>query len=609
MSKEETGSASNASNASNAGNVGGAGGAGGGLLSKVVRFVRNPTTNWSDLDQQDADRDSGYSKQALKEMIERKRRNDFVRKREFDMLRKLRRREAMGAQNPSNRPSFFQISTSSSKPDDRAMTIKKIDEIEEQMSMQWWKTKHGDGLAAVDRTSNFPVSSQSAEEAAAITSPSPLGADGKPLPRVPGMRPDSEVRNNFQQTEPAAMSMGGGKHSDAGQAGNLDLMASGFFGSEMFNVDVDEVAHDPELEEAAIRFANGDDSGAESGLMDAIADGASRARHEETWLALFDLYRATAQREPFEALAERFSQQFGRSSPAWISIPELVSRPPAPAGPTPAPMSEEIHWAAPPALTLESLSALVSTLRQTPAPWHLDWRALSSIHEETVEPLHRQLTILADQPLQLGFAGARHLDTLLQGATPSGERSVSQAWWLLRMVVLRILRRPDDFELVALNYCVTYEVSPPSWEPARCSFVALDGDGMAEAGTTFIGEVQESQLSTQGANMNDFPVTGPAGGDSTYGVLKVDLAGQILGDATAALDVLDARLGNAEDMVISCAGLVRVDFSAAGTLLNWVSTRHAHGKRVHFSDVHRLVAAFFGVIGISELARVTQRKD
>jgi hypothetical protein len=40
------------------------------------------------------------------------------------------------------RPSFFQ-SSMPSKPDDRATTLKKIDEIEAQMSMQWWKTKHG----------------------------------------------------------------------------------------------------------------------------------------------------------------------------------------------------------------------------------------------------------------------------------------------------------------------------------------------------------------------------------------------------------------------------------------------------------------------------------
>jgi hypothetical protein len=61
------------------------------LLSKVVRFVRHPTVNWSDLENLNQEsEESQYSKQALKEMLERKRQNDFVRKREFDQLRKLR---------------------------------------------------------------------------------------------------------------------------------------------------------------------------------------------------------------------------------------------------------------------------------------------------------------------------------------------------------------------------------------------------------------------------------------------------------------------------------------------------------------------------------------
>src|SRR5659263_23027 len=113
-----------------------------GLLSKMVKFVRNPATNWSDLDSVEADRNDSVSKQLLKEMIERKRQNDFVRKREFDMLRKMRKREAIvgGNQDTGDRPSFFQSSLPS-KPDDRASTLKKIDEIEAQMSMQWWKTK------------------------------------------------------------------------------------------------------------------------------------------------------------------------------------------------------------------------------------------------------------------------------------------------------------------------------------------------------------------------------------------------------------------------------------------------------------------------------------
>ncbi|MDO8310855.1 MAG: hypothetical protein Q7T25_02830, partial [Sideroxyarcus sp.] len=58
-----------------------------GLLSKLVKFVRNPATNWTELDSLDAYKDDSVNKQLLKEMIERKRRNEFVRKREFDMLR------------------------------------------------------------------------------------------------------------------------------------------------------------------------------------------------------------------------------------------------------------------------------------------------------------------------------------------------------------------------------------------------------------------------------------------------------------------------------------------------------------------------------------------
>ena len=64
-----------------------------GLLSKVVRFVTKPTTQWSELDKtpEPENPEAQFSKQALKEIMERKRRNDFVRKLEFDQLRKIRR--------------------------------------------------------------------------------------------------------------------------------------------------------------------------------------------------------------------------------------------------------------------------------------------------------------------------------------------------------------------------------------------------------------------------------------------------------------------------------------------------------------------------------------
>ena len=61
--------------------------------------------------------------------------------------------------------------------------------------------------------------------------------------------------------------------------------------------------------------------------------------------------------------------------------------------------------------------------------------------------------------------------------------------------------------------------------------------------------------------------------------------------------------------VVSCRNLIRVDFSAAGGILNWVSAHHAQGREIKFTEVHRLIAAFFHVIGITEHAKVVTRND
>ena len=87
----------------------------------------------------------------------------------------------------------------------------------------------------------------------------------------------------------------------------------------------------------------------------------------------------------------------------------------------------------------------------------------------------------------------------------------------------------------------------------------------------------------------------------------VELSGELLGDALDALNKLQTELRGADRFVISCARLIRVDFSAAGSILNWVAEREAQGCRIQFSEVPRLVAAFFNVIGINEYATVVLR--
>jgi ABC-type transporter Mla MlaB component len=681
----------------------------GGLFSKMVKFVRSPGTQWNELDDPSSAKDGSLSKQALKEMIERKRRNDFVRKREFDMLRKLRRREATGASasDAAARPSFFQ-SSMPSRPDDRAMTLKKIDEIEAQMSMQWWKTKHGAaGATTTDNassdfsgTDSRPQASIAAAKSAAASSnlayartapddlqnrstrglekfghdpsavppvavplvtarvsppnlptapaaglvrfpqaPSPRSAQAHeqtaqaiPSDKIASSAPAQSDDNSLDftadfapagkpvvkatpfsapnQTTKAASAASTANNAAVKASGMLGGLAasyeasgaaSGFSASKLFALEVDEVQHDPELEEAAIRFANGDDGGAEAGLLEAVSARGPRHQHEETWLTLFDLYRATAQYDRFESLAIDFASKFNRSSPMWFSIPEMVNKmtglePAAPVG------LRKADWKSPAVFGIQSLAALSAALGKAQMPWTLDWVSIQSIEDAAVLPLTKLLLSWATQPVQLRMAHTDKLESILRQGTPSGVRTVDQARWNLLMAYLRVAHRPDEFELAALDFCVTYEVSPPSWESARCEFKTLDADGNTGVGQTIIGDaVHDSIVSEMHTDAGSSMMTAQ--------LASVELSGQIMGEPKPVLDKLEARLTGADVMIISCAKLVRVDFSAAGSLLNWVTARQTEGRIVQFTDVHRLVAAFFHVIGISEHAKVTTRVD
>jgi anti-anti-sigma regulatory factor len=589
----------------------------GGFLSKVVKFVRHPTTSWADLDTRAADRESEYSKQALKEMIERKRRNDFVRKREFDMLRKIRSREANQGEPQSMRPSFFQSSLQS-KPDDRAMTLKKIDEIEAQMSMQWWKTKSPDSSSSTGSGLNTghglsprskapaPVAGDPPRDPAQylVTEPSglPVGP-GAAVPdagrqswaatQAPGGVPVVTTAPSLQKTglvAPVSRQTAGG--------------SSSFSASQFLAMDVQEVVQDPEVEEAAIRFANGDDAGAEQGLLEVLGEGGVRVNQIDDWLALFDLYRATGQLAPFESRAVDFVNRFNRSAPQWYDMPHAVAqlkgRSSAPSGGGP----NRVIWVSEPELDAHAVGTLQNVLSRAAKPWVLDWTPLEKLDQKAARALLGLVTLWADQPVQLRFLGANILRDRLKEMTVSGRRDVEQVWWDLRMAVLRLMNRIDEFELTALDFCVTYELSPPGWEKPRCQFEAIDPSAGEEAGHSVLGNVTLETVST---------LSGESSFDSRVSSLNqlgmVELSGEVRGDPQDTLSHLEQKLAGADVMIISCRNLIRVDFSAAGTLLNWVSGHRSGGRVVQFVDVNRLVSAFFHVIGITEYAKVVVRTD
>ncbi|ABD71146.1 hypothetical protein Rfer_3437 [Rhodoferax ferrireducens T118] len=592
-----------------------------GLLSKMARFVRNPTKDWSDLDkpEPDTEQENEYGKAALKEMIERKRQNDFVRRREFDHLRKIRRNGPVLSPELAGRPSFFQTS-SISNLDERATTLKKIDEIEAQMSKQWWKGKQDEAMVQSDKPSGSGTASQAQGELAPLAGTQRKVADTFVATLASQLSPtgDSGSGADYESTqmglaasqEPAPIGAPRQMLSSRSSGGRtVDTGLSEYSPSKLFSIELGDSLADSDLEEAAIRFANGDDAGAEATLLAALQAEPVNPDSADGWAAaLFDLYRATGQQSNFDRVAIEYAQRFGRSAPAWFSIPELLGRNTLPA---PLPQAgalasgSQLVWECPVDLDLSEVQALRASLVSAPGRlWHLHWHQFRRMTPEAASALAELFAQWCSQPVQLQFDGADVLHSTLKSYTPSGDQAVDMVWWRLRLDALRIVRLQDEFELAALDFCVTYEVSPPPWEDARCEYVHERLNSMlsheAPFGLTEAPAVVPSFALSQGATV-------PMGLDMLSAATVVELSGEVLGDAAEALDKLQAGLYDAKHLVISCSRLIRVDFSAAGSILNWVALRESEGCSVQFRDVPRLVAAFFNVIGINEHARVMLR--
>jgi hypothetical protein len=363
---------------------------------------------------------------------------------------------------------------------------------------------------------------------------------------------------------------------------------------------VAEVVHDPDLDEAVIAFANADFDACEQVLSSMVQSGASRAQHPDTWMVLFDLYRATGQQPKFESLALDYAQQFGWSAPQWFSLPRMVADAAADEAPATgaARLEGQIGWVCPEVLDLDAVARLRSQTLQMPLPWVLDWGPLRSVEAEAASQLSELFRHWAREPLEMRWLAGERLLQILSDAAPTGVRDADPALWLLRLEVLRLTNRPDQFDEVAIDYCVTYEVSPPSWEAARC-LVQLGGAvGIPSASSAPLSMVSDVSTSFVESQLVD---------EAMVEVASLELSGQLVGDISSTLAGLDARLGKASIVNVSCTRLIRVDFIAAGDLLNWVLNRRAENRQVVFEETNRLVALFFGAMGITEHARVKVR--
>jgi ABC-type transporter Mla MlaB component len=601
------------------------------FLRKVARFVANPATDWADLNSPPEEgRELELEKSELKAMVERKRRNDFVRRREFDMLRRVRREglspEQLAALGSSSRLDDSDRGGETQPGHHGTGNVKaKIDAIEKQMV--------GGGTRPAALGQPMPPR----DDATVSTSPAVMGRamnhmpppdvvddEGDLLPALPPLPPEGDdgAPGSFAAPAPvpapdfpaaapirapavpppapaaAAVPRGAGLPP---LTTSRAPRSAGFADSQP--LDTGEVMHDPELDPAVIAFANADFDDCERMLIGLSKKGGLRGDHPQTWLTLFDLYRATGQHQKFENLALIYAEHFSRSAPQWFSLPKLVAEAAATEVPKRTARSQgrgDIGWVCPDVLDPEAVARLGSVTLQLPLPWVLDWSALRRVDAQAAGDLSTLFRQWGTRAIEMRWVQGERLLEVLQDHAPSGARDADPAFWMARLEALRLANRPDQFDETAIEYCITYEVSPPSWEAAKA--VARLGNAASSTESPSLLQITSTPttLGTSTSTIHDA---------SAVDVASLELSGQLVGDIAATLTRLNDEIGEASIVKVSCARLIRVDFIAAGDLLNWVMSRRKQTRMITFTDTHRLVALFFGAMGINEHAGVRVRSN
>ncbi len=325
------------------------------------------------------------------------------------------------------------------------------------------------------------------------------------------------------------------------------------------------------LDETAILFANGQDQAAEAVLRAAIESDTLGAATERGWLMMFEFLQQRGDKAGFERMTMQYALRFEHSTPGWFDYeaPVAAARSEAKAAESPVtrlPATIGANIVKP----LESLKSLA----MTHATLTLDVSDARSIDPVGAELLLRVFNAFKRASHELIVLGAENLLNPLRAAIEPGRRDSSDACWMLLLDVQRLLGRQADFEETGIQYCITYEVSPPSWEPASLNI---------KTGAT-----------KQAAPSNEDPL---------------DWRGEILGDGEALFGRLAALARSQSRLVVECRHLRRMGFSAASALLGQVIRLQQIGTTVEFRNVNALVGALLQLLGISTMAEVQLRRN
>lgn len=346
----------------------------------------------------------------------------------------------------------------------------------------------------------------------------------------------------------------------------LDQYTTELLGDEDVPLEAAAAESAPIVEEIAILYSNGQSEVAEQMLLGSLPDA---AQDRTVWWMLFDLYLVLGKQEAFENISIDYASQYETSPPSWLATAGAASDAPAAAGysgvaPTLA-LAGILNASIAP--QLERLDGMNQKL-----PLRLDFSRVNGVEPEGCALLLAALKKAQSGERELIVVGATELADQIRAILLIGSRDGGEAPWLLYLELLRLLNREKEFEESSMDYCVTFEVSPPP-------FVAP-------------------------SKVANAPRQATAGASDRFMLPAV-----IEGDIGGLLAAIDDYAGQYPALVFDCGRLARMEFGAASALQSRLAELAAGGeRRIEFRDLNHLVAALMRLLGYADIARLFPHK-
>jgi len=336
-------------------------------------------------------------------------------------------------------------------------------------------------------------------------------------------------------------------------------------------IEVSNSDTDPAVEEAAILFANEQNEMVEQVLLSAVQDHAANDSNRVIWWMLFDLYQITGKQAAFDNLSIEYASKFETSPPTWEgSHLESQNSKEAPAGAVPM-----IAFAGKLDESIVKQLDRLQKMGENSKTVRLEFIRVTEVTPTGCGLLLDVLKKLQKAGNDLVLVGAAELAEKIRSILEVGRRDETEAPWLLLLEILELLNREKDFEEASIDYCVTFEVSPPAFVPPKNKITMA---------------LEETVLEDD--DMNDhfmMPLVVDARTDQIINAIK-------------------SYASNHNPAVIDCIRLTRVDFGAAGQLLSGLAPLAGNGRTIELHNVNHLVAALFNVMGLRDIARILPRK-